>query len=1051
MSAATIRQQRLHYLEEFAARERDDSTRSAFNVAARFTFDAPIDPVQLRAALNVVVAQHEILRSTFAAGPSGLVRSMVAPFEVGLESTDEESACEGAGRRFDLADGPLFRFYEVRSEQLIVVFHRAIADEHTFDTFERSLVAALANESLDAPSADSVEAWREAQITDQSYRFWAGRLAAPLPALDLPTDRARPDVAASTSIRIGHEVDAATADALAGLGLASQTNEENILLAALFTFLRRMTDQDDLIVGCVTPPELPINLSGALGSFGNTLPIRIGFAEPGTFDALANQVQRCAAEARAHAAVPFEELLQKVEVPRDSSRSPVFQAAFRWEDIRSQRAQGSIGACEALDLGAIEGDLRLSAVRHHQGVRLHWDAAAALFEKATLARFAARFAVLLRSIVDRPAEQIARLSMLPDDERETLLVRWNDTRRAIPESLYAHELFRSQAARAPDRLALIFGRTTLTYGELDHAANRLSRHISARGSVAGGLIGVFLERGVEMITALHAILRTGAAYVPIDPEYPPDRIALMVEDSRLTLVLTRSELKSALPEGTALVLMDAEQAAINAQSTEPLPSRAGDGDERCYVIYTSGSTGKPKGVEVPHRAFVNFLHSMSRAPGIVGDDVLVAVTTLSFDIAGLELFLPLCVGASIVIATREEAADGAALAALLRNSNASIMQATPATWRLLVGANFDSQRPLKVLCGGEAFPADLARELTERFAEVHNMYGPTETTVWSTTQRLLPDEPISIGHPIDNTSIYILDREGTPTPIGVPGELVIGGLGVALGYLDRAELTRERFVPDPFSTQPGARMYRTGDLALRRPDGAIVYQRRLDHQVKVRGYRIELGEIEFVLAAHTNVRSAVVIVREDRPGDARLCAYFVPGDDVPTVTELRKHLKKRLPDFMIPQHFFELANLPLTPAGKVDRKALPAPALSIAPRNDRPPNTKEEKWLAAVWTQALGIETVSASDHFFDIGGHSLLSMTVIARVERDAGHRFRPRDLLHASLAELARDLEGKVPESGDPTRSAPQQTEPRSPAPRAPSTPPTFLTKLRSRFFGK
>jgi amino acid adenylation domain-containing protein len=524
-------------------------------------------------------------------------------------------------------------------------------------------------------------------------------------------------------------------------------------------------------------------------------------------------------------------------------------------------------------------------------------------------------------------------------------------------------------------------------------------------------------------------------------------------------VITTEGLRDRLPETVGAVLLDRDAQAIAGESAarpappfereNGLPTHA-----PCYVIYTSGSTGRPKGVVVHHRALVSFLASMGRTPGLGPDDTLLAVTTLSFDIAELELWLPLSVGAKVVIASAEDAGDGDALRRLIDRANVTAMQATPSTWRLLLGAGWQGKKNLKVLCGGEAFPPPLAAQLVEKAGEVWNMYGPTETTIWSTCIRLLPeDNRITIGRPIDNTSIYILDPNGEPTAPGVPGELVIGGTGVTHGYLDRPELTESRFVPDPFADPPSSprgRMYRTGDLASFTSDGKIVYHRRLDHQVKVRGYRIELGEIESVLAEHPSVAESVVIVREDRPGDARLVGYYVPkpGKGALTATDLRKHLRKRLPDYMIPQHFVDLPAMPLTPAGKVDRKGLPMPQGALRAADTRAPSTPNEILLAKIWAEILGHDRIAAADNFFDLGGHSLLAMMVVARIRADVGAEIGPRDLLLSSLEQIAAQL--RTPAKATATAPEKQPAAPPPPAPAAEKKKLGLVGRLRNKLFG-
>ncbi|HEU0052455.1 MAG TPA: amino acid adenylation domain-containing protein, partial [Longimicrobium sp.] len=508
---------------------------------------------------------------------------------------------------------------------------------------------------------------------------------------------------------------------------------------------------------------------------------------------------------------------------------------------------------------------------------------------------------------------------------------------------------------------------------------RLAHHLLRLGVARGTRVAISMDRSPALLVAMLAAWKAGAAYVPVDPAYPEERRAYMLGDCGAVAVLTDTASVDGLPAvATPIVVVD----RLDLSGDDDAPTVEVEADDLAYVIYTSGSTGRPKGVMVPHGGVANFLESMRREPGISSDDVLVAVTSLSFDIAVLELLLPLTAGATVVVATREEALDPRRLAALLEKSGATAMQATPATWRMLVQSGWKGKPDLALLCGGEALPPDLARQLLPRGRALWNLYGPTETTIWSAVQRVESAESISLGEPIANTGLYVLDPLLQPCPLGVPGELCIGGDGVVRGYLDRPALTAERFVPDPFADTPGARLYRTGDRVRRKTDGALEFLGRIDFQVKVRGFRVELGEIEAALADLPGIREAVAIVREDTPGDARIVAYLVADGDVPSSDALRAALAARLPDYMVPGAFVALEALPLTPNGKVDRRALPAPEarrdLSAAPVA---PATAAERTIAALWREVLGREQVGAEDNFFDLGGNSLRLVTLARRL----------------------------------------------------------------------
>jgi amino acid adenylation domain-containing protein len=600
-------------------------------------------------------------------------------------------------------------------------------------------------------------------------------------------------------------------------------------------------------------------------------------------------------------------------------------------------------------------------------------------------RFIGHLRTLFDATLADPDRSIGALQVLTDTERQQLLVDWNDTAAWYPTDCL-HELIRGQASIDPDAVAVEFRGRQLTYAQLDARANQLAHYLLALGVEPEVLVGICVERSLEMVISLLGILKAGGAYVPIDPAYPAERQEYMLAHSQASVVVTQQALAGQLPLGDAsVVCLDGDSSKIAAMPDEA-PVIACDPAQLAYVIYTSGSTGKPKGVQISHRALVNFLFTMRREPGLTASDVLVAVTTLSFDIAGLELYLPLITGARVVIAPAETSSDSRALAELLQQSGATVMQATPTTWRMLVDSGWNRGAPLKALCGGEALPVPLAEQLVELGVELWNMYGPTETTIWSTCSRVRKAEPITIGRPIANTLLYILDARRNPVPVGVAGELWIGGDGLARGYRGRPDLTDERFVADPFPSSPGARMYRTGDRARYRADGNVEYLGRIDHQVKVRGFRIELGEIETVLASHPAVASAVVTARRSG-AEAELAAYVIAKGVPVAAPALRQYLAHKLPAYMVPSTVTILDAFPLTANGKLDRNALPEPMRERSDQRELvAPRTALEKKLAAIWERELGINPIGVTDNFFDLGVTSILAASLFAAIEHELG-----------------------------------------------------------------
>jgi amino acid adenylation domain-containing protein len=1051
-------QRRLFYLDQL------EPGLAVYNVPVACWLSGALEVVALRGALDDVAARHAILRTTLRVGADGPVQYIaptsaidlsIVDLSAQLDGEERERRCrqvlaEAAATSFDLAVGPLYRAVLIRlaetSHVLLAATHHVVTDGWSQDIFERDLLAYYhARRSgtpctlapLDIQYADYA-VWQistaEDAERDRRISYWRTALPAPLPVLALPTVRPRPAMAPTVGETASAVVPGDLVAQLTAIGRRDGATLFMVLLAAYATLLYRITGQDLIIVGTPIANRNHAQTLDLIGYFANTLALRIDLSGAPTFRELLGRVRDVCIGGYANQDIPFEELVEKLEVTRDLSRSPVFQTIFAFEDAlpAAPAPEGAAPASlridrrETIHANVARTDLSTWVSASSDGLRVTLEYPTALFDSEGMRDLLGQFGVLLRALASGEEATSARIDLLPllsPEQRTRLVETWNATARPLPSVVGAHQLFEQQVDRSPGRPAVVFGDVVLTFRDLDDRANQLAHYLGSFGASPGAYIGVFLDRSEQMVISLLAALKVGATYVPLDPEYPGDRIALMIEDSRVGFIVTTESLIGRLPASPAVaavrvIAVDRDRSVIASQPALRLPCglSAGPGagtgtspsEHPCYAIYTSGSTGRPNGVLVPHRALINFLAAMAVRPGLDEEDTLLAVTTLSFDIAGLEMFLPLTVGAKLVIGGGEEVRDGRLLRALLDSSGATVMQATPATWRLLLAADWCGGDRFKALCGGEAFPSDLVAMLHERVGSVWNMYGPTETTIWSTCARLDRDDPrITIGRPIDNTSIYILDRHGQPVPVGTAGELVIGGFGVSLGYLQRPELTAARFVADPFRGGD-ALMYRTGDLAAWRADGQLVYHQRVDHQVKIRGYRIELGEIETVLSEHPTVERCAVLVREDRPGDARIVAYVgLRAGKVLTASDVRKHLRKRLPEFMIPQHVVELTAFPLTPAGKLDRKALPAPAGAVATPEARAPRTASEILVAQIWKDLLRTERVAATDNFFEIGGHSLLSMAVVARIQAETGARVSLRDLLLHSLEHIAQGIE--------------------------------------------
>ena len=754
---------------------------------------------------------------------------------------------------------------------------------------------------------------------------------------------------------------------------------------------------------------------GLIGLFLNSLALRTDLSGNPTFRELLTRVREVALGAYDHQDLPFEKLVEELQPERDLTQTPVFQVfinMYNFKEAGLELDQVSVEPIKTLDR-VPQFDIEFYVREHDDGIHLMFDYDSDLFDAATIARMLGHFQVLLHSVVANPEQRISDLPILTDAEEHQLLVEWNDTKRDYPEDKCLHQLFEEQAARTPDAVGVDLRRAATQLSGTQSSGQSVGALSTEVGVGPDVLVGICVERSVEMVVGLLGVFKAGGAYVPLDPSYPKERLAFMIKDSRAPVLLTQQRLVEVLPgHGARVICLDADWDEI-AQESQENPLSPVECHNLAYVIYTSGSTGRAKGVQILHHAVVNFLCSMREQPGLTRDDILLSVTTLSFDIAVLEIFLPMSVGARVILVSRETAADGEQLLARLSDCRATVMQATPATWRLLLEAGWQGDKRLKVFCGGEALPRELARQLLERCSSLWNMYGPTETTIWSAIYQVQSGEgPVPVGRPIANTRFYILGSHLHPVPIGVPGELHIGGAGLARGYLNRPELSAEKFIADPFTDGMQARLYRTGDLVRYLPNGQMEFLGRNDHQVKIRGFRIELGEIETVLEQHPAVKESVVIAREDNAGEKYLAAYLIAGQEpVPSIDKLRSFLKQQLPEYMFPSAFVFLDCLPLTPNGKVDRKALPAPdrnrseleASYVAPRD------AIEVQLTRIWEKVLGHGPIGGRDNFFELGGHSLLAVQVIHQIREVFGQTLPVKALFQAptveQLAEVLRE----------------------------------------------
>ncbi len=1035
-------QERLWFLQQL------EPASTAYTIPAALRLKGLLQPALLEAAWNRLVERHESLRTRFAMDGDRVVQLIDEPTPMSISVVDIRHEPEGErGRRletllqaevrrpFDLAAGPLLRPLLVRVGErehvLLLAMHHVVGDQWSLGIIVRELATcynALAKgrdatlPALTLQYADFA-AWQRGVMQGSRWTaladYWRRRLET-APPLSLPTDHPRPATLGTSGAVVRRDLDAALLDTLRERAAGEGATLFMVLLAGFVTVLRRYTGQEDILVGSPVAGRHHAALERVVGAFINTLPLRVDATGDPTLRELVARVRQTTVEAFEHEDAPFDKLVAELRPSRDMSHAPIVQVLFNLLNAPVQEFAWNNLEWTPFDVdrGAAQLDISLS-VDADLTRTVYAEFNTELFEASSVARMVDHWVRVLEQYATHPERRLSGVELLSSEEVIRQVAAWSDTIRPLPEFETMVDWFRGQARRQPSSVAVIATDGNATFGELDEKSDRLAAYLVSRGIGTGALVGVCLERSAWLPIVLLGVLKSGAAYVPLDPTFPEQRLAQMVEDSGLRLVLTQEGIADQfLDEGAETLSVDSQWEAISARDGRfeaPRVSRA----DRAYVIYTSGSTGRPKGVEVSHGSVLNLLASMQREPGLSADDVLLAVTTLSFDIAVLELYLPLVTGARVVIASRDEVADAHQLSTRMEQTGATVMQATPATWRMLIDAGWRGDGRLKALCGGEALTSELAAQLLTRTGSLWNMYGPTETTVWSTCERVTRSDAITIGRPIDNTRVYVVDGTGRLAPVGVPGELLIGGEGVAIGYLNRPELTAERFVPDSLTGQPGLRLYRTGDLARWRSDGRLECLGRLDHQVKVRGFRIELGEVESVLERHEAVRQAVASVHDDPSAGRRLVAYvsFHLGAEA-TASELRRFARQYLPEYMVPSLVTVLDDIPLTPNGKVNRRALPSPLGSSRGVRERiPPRTEMERLVAAIWKDVIGVDEVGIHDNFFDIGGHSLLSIQAIAKIERQVGVRLNPARFIMDNLEQIAAACEDMLAAAASPS----------------------------------
>ncbi|MDB4951818.1 MAG: Malonyl CoA-acyl carrier protein transacylase [Gemmatimonadetes bacterium] len=1008
-------QERLWFLH----RLQQGGTAYASPAAARLS--GALDAAALERALGEVVRRHEALRTTFREVDGAPVQRIVpfAGFTLPVEDLSAlvEAEREAAVRRrcdedgaweFDLVAGPLFRARLLRlgvdEHVLLLCMHHIVCDGWSMDVLFREMWtlygADVSGEGAALPDLPVQYAdyavWQRAQAGSErearQVAYWKARLAGAPELLELPADRPRPARPSLRGARVPVEVPAAVAERLRDLARGEGATLYMAVLAAFQVLLARYAGAEDVVVGTPVAGRTRQEVEGLIGLFMNTLALRTDVSGDPTFRQALGRVRETVLGAYEHQEVPFERVVAEVQPQRSLNHSPLFQVVFQLDEggaAASPVAGLAVRPVEA-DPGTAKFDLTLALDAHADGIDGTLEYATDLFDRATAQRMAHHLVRALEQAAAGPDVPLSSIELMDGAERRRVLEDWNRTEDTDTDSAGATlpALFAAQVAATPDAVALVFGDAELTYRELDERSNRLAHHLVLLGAGPEARVAICLERSAEMVVAMLAVLKAGAAYLPLDPAYPVDRLAYMLEDSGAAVLVTRDALRGLLPSADVrTVAVDGDAAAIDTANTGPVRGSV-HGGNAAYVIYTSGSTGRPKGVVVTHANAASFFAGMDGRVGGTVPGTWLAVTRIGFDIHVLELLWTLLRGFRVIVHPDIANEGAGALADAIRRHAVTHLQCTPSLASLLIAeSGVESLAGLdRVLLGGEPLPADLASKVAAILpGGLINMYGPTETTVWSTTHAVGAGEArVPIGRPIAGTRAYVLDAALRPQPAGIPGELFLGGPGVTRGYLGRPALTAERYLPDPFDSGPGGRLYRTGDRARWRHDGVLECLGRVDQQVKIRGYRIEPGEIEAALRGHPAVRECVVVAREDRPGDRRLAAY-VTGED-PTAAELRAHLRGTLPEHMVPSSFTVLPALPLLPNGKLDRGALPEPRGDGGGAELDEPRNYAEVQLIQLWEGLLGVAGITPTQGFFDLGGDSFLALHLFARVNRAFG-----------------------------------------------------------------
>lgn len=1023
--------------EIWLAAQLSDEASCAFNESMTLRLRGALDRAALSRAANEVVARHDALRASFH--PAGGLMRIAPVLELTIPEFDfaampgeaaeaawSELLAADAAAPFDLAKGPLIRAQLVRraadDHALVLTAHHIICDGWSFNVIIDELTKLYESARTGAPADlpeplsfgryGAEERARQARQGAAVEAFWLPQFAPPPQPLDLPTDRPRRSEKTFRGATLTRMIDAESTQRFRKAAARQGCTLFVALLTAFETLMGRLAGQEEVVVGIPAAGQSLAEGDSLVGHCVNFLPLR-GRWEEGTSAAeLLAKTRQIVLAAYENQSFTLGTLVRKLDLPHGLGARPLVEVQFNLERLGDKiHLPGLEIEAQSNPKRFVIFDIFFNITEQEGGLRIDCDYSTDLFDAATIERWIGGFHTLMDAIAADSARPISALPLLSEGERARLIDGLNDTTARDLDLRPLHELFAAQAERTPDSIAAVCGETVVSYRELDARANRLAHHLRRIVPEPCGRIALATERSLDMLVALLAILKAGHAYVPLDPHYPAARLRLVLDAAAVSALICDSAETASVAAGLPVVRLDVEAEAIAANPASPPVAATGDAEATCYVIFTSGSTGTPKGVEIAHRSLVNLLWSMARIPGFGAGDVLVAVTTIAFDIAGLELFLPLITGGQVVIASRDEVTGGFGLVTRIEKSQATLVQATPSLWRMLLEAGFRPRPGLKMLCGGEALPRDLADMLLANGGELWNVYGPTETTVWSSIGKVSPGPgPITIGEPVLNTQLYVLDRNFELTAPGVVGQLFIGGDGLARGYFQRPDLDAEAFFDIALADGAPRRLYRTGDLARRLQNGAIEVLGRVDAQVKLRGFRIELEEVESVIRRSAGVAACAAAIASPLGGTPRLVGYVVAEAGKTLVpAELASAAAAQLPDYMVPAAWVVLDRLPLTPNGKLDRKALPAPdaALAVPDRVVTPPRTPVETKLAKIWSDVLQLDDVGVHDNLFSLGADSIHLFRIAAKM-MDQGIGLEAKHVMrHPTIAELAQAAE--------------------------------------------